>query len=142
MSTHSERLTRAAKYLQAVPLYADRWAYWDDASRSYWEVTADTLEELCDYLDDASLCPDAYAYSLWCSEAPADEIARASPYVREYAGHSLRRCYETLQQCNWLQPVSAPALQELTRAQVSQLVDEHLERSAVLLRMIDLRSAV
>lgn len=69
-----ERLARAAKHIDATDLGADRWAHYADETSRWYVVTADELEELCDYLDDEDPQVSGDAYSHWCAGTSGEEM--------------------------------------------------------------------
>lgn len=68
---HGLPLARAAEHIDAVQIGAERWAHYAAETSSWWVVSADELESLCDYLDDETIRGDAY--SLWCADTDARE---------------------------------------------------------------------
>lgn len=63
----SPRLSRAAKHIDAVEIAAGLYAYYADETSRWYVVTADELEDLCDYLDDEDPQISGDAYSHWCA---------------------------------------------------------------------------
>lgn len=71
---HAARLARAAKHIDARELGDDVWAHYADETSRWYVVTADELEELCDYLDDEDEQISKDAYSHWCAGTSAKEM--------------------------------------------------------------------
>lgn len=74
--TDDGRLDRAARHIDAVDLGNGRWAHYANETRTYWIVTADELENLCDYLDSEDPAISRDAYSHWCAGTCAEEMPR------------------------------------------------------------------
>ena len=70
---HAARLARAAARIDAVELGDGDWAHHADETSSWWVVTADELEELCDYLDSDEPMIAEDAYSHWCAGCGGEE---------------------------------------------------------------------
>lgn len=68
------QLDRAAEYLDAKLMDNGNYTYYDDATRSYWSVSADDLVKLCNYLDHADEDIRRDAYSHWCSSTISTEL--------------------------------------------------------------------
>lgn len=70
------RLARAVAHVGAVELPTGEYAHYADETSTYWVVTADEMEELCDYLDsdDPQIARDAYSH--WCAGTSAREMPR------------------------------------------------------------------
>jgi hypothetical protein len=71
---HEERLARAAKHVDATDLGDGLWAHYADETSRWYVVTAEELEELCDYLDDEDEQISGDAYSHWCAGTSAKEM--------------------------------------------------------------------
>lgn len=71
---HAARLARAAKHIDATDLGNEIWAHYADETGRWYVVTADELEDLCDYLDhdDEQISGDAYSH--WCADTEAKEM--------------------------------------------------------------------
>ena len=69
-----ETRARAAAHISASLLAGGTYAHFDDAMSRYYVVTADELDELCDYLDDADPAISGDAYSHWCAGTAAKEM--------------------------------------------------------------------
>lgn len=67
-------LERAAEYVSATQLEDGNWAYFADETSSWWAVSSEELEDLCDYLDDEDPEVSRDAYSHWCSGGPGKEM--------------------------------------------------------------------
>lgn len=72
--TTADRLARAAKRIDATELVDGRWAHFALETGRWYVVSAEELEELCDYIDhdDAQVSRDAYSH--WCAGTSADEM--------------------------------------------------------------------
>jgi len=70
------KLQRAAKHIDATDLGDGQWAHYAAETSCYYVVTADELEELCDYLDDEDPQISRDAYSHWCAGTSAREMPR------------------------------------------------------------------
>jgi hypothetical protein len=68
------RLQRAASHIDATDLGDGRWAHYADETSRWYVVTADELEELCDYLDDEAEQISSDAYSHWCAGSSSEEM--------------------------------------------------------------------
>jgi len=70
---HDSRVARAAEYIDAVDLGDGGWAYRAEETGSWWVITAEELEELCDYIDsdDPMIAGDAYSH--WCAGCGGEE---------------------------------------------------------------------
>ncbi len=71
---HEARRARAAKHIGATELDDDRWAYYASETSRWYVVSADSLEELCDYLDDEDPQVSRDAYSHWCAGPSSEEM--------------------------------------------------------------------
>jgi hypothetical protein len=71
---HAARLARAAAHIDATDLGDGRWAHYADETSTWWVVTADELEELCDYLDSDDEQVSGDAYSHWCAGTSGEEM--------------------------------------------------------------------
>lgn len=67
-------LERAAEHIDATDLGNGTWAHYAEETSSWYVVTAEELEELCDYLDsdDETIRRDAYSH--WCAGTNAKEM--------------------------------------------------------------------
>ena len=73
--TTADRLARAAARIHATDLGDGGWAYYAEETSSWWVVTAEELEELCDYLDSDEPLIAGDAYSHWCAACGGEEQA-------------------------------------------------------------------
>ena len=71
--TRGSRLARAAAHIDAVDLGDGGWAYHADETSSWWVITSEELEELCDYLDSDEPMIAGDAYSHWCAGCGGEE---------------------------------------------------------------------
>ena len=73
---HAARVARAASRIDATELADGRWAHYADETSRWYVVTADELEELCDYLDSDDEQVSGDAYSHWCAGTSAQEMPK------------------------------------------------------------------
>lgn len=65
--THTEI---AIRYLNAIEIEPGQWAYYDDATQSYWASRTGALQALGRMIARG----ERDAYSMWCSDYSASEM--------------------------------------------------------------------